>query len=162
MLAFPWRCKRCLHSSSFLGCSAWFSPAEQQQQHLHFQRSYRVSFHSPGLFYAACSFRAAGGAPFHHTTVSDFRIHQRIKTDFPYKSWKKSVLIHKETDSRSCSCPAWVTCHISLCKEHISDHEKHRRNTNCTVQRVDAAELVSDEVSVFRKALQVPFAEKTY
>lgn len=166
MLAFPWRCKRCLHSSSsFLGCSAWsaglpcrtavavaFAFPEELQGFLPLARPLSCSI----------QLQSPGGAPFHQAWFSHWRIHQRTKIDFPHKSWQKSALIHQETDSRSCSCRAGVTCHRSLYKEHISGHKKHRRNIHCTVQRVDAAESVLDEVSVFSKALQVPFAEKTY
>lgn len=166
MLAFPWRCKRCLHSSSsFLGCSAGsvgLPCRTAVAAAFAFPEELQGFFALTRPFHAAWSFRATGGAPFHQARFSDCRIHQRIKIDFPHKSWKKSVLIHEETDSRSYSCPARVTCHISLYKECTSGYKKHRRITHCTVQRVDAAQLVSDEVSVFSKALQVPFAEKTY
>lgn len=99
----------------------------------------------PGLFPVVCDFRTTDGAPFHPARFSDCRISQRIKIDSSNKSLKKSVFTYQETDSGSCGCPARVTCHISLYKEHMSGHGKHRRNTHCMVQRVDAAESVPDD-----------------
>lgn len=69
-----------------------------------------------------------------------------LKKDFSHTCLKKSVFTHQETASRSYSCPARVTCHISLYKEHMPGHREHRKNACCTVQRVDAAESVSERI----------------
>lgn len=40
------------------------SAGEQSQLHLLLQRNYEVSFHTPGPFHAACSFRTTDGVSF--------------------------------------------------------------------------------------------------
>lgn len=141
MIAVPWRYKRCVTLILFLfGMLSMIRGSPLQESSNSAQRSYGASFHLPGPFHAACM----GLLP----TKTDSLIAgfpRELRQIFFLQVLKEISATHQETDSRSYSCRARVTCRISPYKEHMPGHGEHRRNTPCTVQRVDAAELVSDD-----------------